>query len=319
VYAIVYMLRSGRPGAPAAFAPPPAASRNGSNVLSRFFMVSESGFFDSASMALACREFEKVWQLHHPGLACLCIWDQCGIHRVRDVLKPGLENNVYYFSSLANASHIIAILDGLPFAVYKTQLKLIFNEDMFAAVLCGDVTGAQCALLVAAFAAEDKAFSKIVLTRGFFDRGLVPFDEEKQRQLVKEAVGLTRRAHSGVEAIAVLAAGAVIRAVQAAVKTPKRMVKLAPRTVYSPGEIVALIDSQEAAKLAKKESTKAKEEVKQANMVARAAAKEDSKASRKRKEAAVTFFFFFFAILLFLNSPRLRVTLPDGAGAVRER
>jgi hypothetical protein len=275
------MLRSGKATskdgtAPAAYAPPPDGSRNGGNVLKHRFMVSESGFFDGANMAVACREFEKTWAEQHPNLACLCIWDQVGIHRTLDVLSGGLKNGVYYFSSLANASHILAALDGAIFAVYKEQIKRIFNDAMFDAILTGAPTDAQCALLNAAHEAGKKAFSQAVLAHAFQARGVVPQSLDVQRALVHKRVGLASETDSAVTAAAV--AAALVRAADLGKPARRQRVSLVPRTLYSPEDIVAVLEEQASATTAKKEAAAAKKR----------AAKEKKEAAQAKKQAAAT-------------------------------
>jgi len=194
----------------------------------RLYCWTKTGYVNGETFKLIIAKFVELWTLQQPGLDVLLFGDQLGIHRQVEVVEEALKKKVYMWSLPANTSHFLQPLDGQPFGLFKKEVTILSDEKIVDDLLTDHST--RDANLLAAYAAERKAFTKPVIVGAFKDVGLYPFDPERIKHLAKENTGIEED-HASLAAECRAGALSVIHR---ALKTSKRMTRRLFGCLYMP-------------------------------------------------------------------------------------
>lgn len=177
----------------------------------RFFCWTDTGYLDADTFKAVLSKVAEVWHVRNPGIPALLFGDQLAAHRRADIAEFALTLGLFLFSLAANTSHITQPLDEAPFGV----LQLVTRHNHEVAVMDGMLTNSNTrdALLMAAYAAERRAFTRPVISGAFRRRGLWPFDPKLMQANVRANLGMVETGETPEEA-ARSAAAAVIQAAQ---------------------------------------------------------------------------------------------------------
>lgn len=177
----------------------------------RFFCWNDTGYLDADTFKAVLSKVAEVWHVRNPGIPALLFGDQLAAHRRADIVEFALTLGLFLFSLAANTSHITQPLDEAPFGV----LQLVTRHNHEVAVMDGMLTNSNTrdALLMAAYAAERRAFTRPVISGAFRRRGLWPFDPKLMQANVRANLGMVETGETPEEA-ARSAAAAVIQAAQ---------------------------------------------------------------------------------------------------------
>lgn len=242
----------------------------------RFYCWTDTGYLDADTFKAVLGKVAELWQERHPGIPALLFSDQLAAHRRADIVEHAIGLGLYLFSLPKNTSHITQPLDEAPFGT----LQAVTRHNHEAAVMDGMLTnsGTRDALLMAAYAAERRAFTRPAIRGAFRRCRLWPFQPVVMRASVRANLGLAATGETPVEA-ARSAAAAVIQAAQERVDaTAARTV--AGRAVVRRAEVhspLLLLDQHRQL-----EAAAAKEQQEKADRSAQRASK---KADKERERA----------------------------------
>jgi len=177
----------------------------------RYYSWIDTGFLDAGIFKEVLAKVAEVFHARYPGIQALLFGDQLAAHRRSDIVEYALGLGLFLFSLSKNTSHITQPLDEAPFGTMQAD-KVRRNEK---AVMDGMLTNTNTrdALLLAAYAAERRAFTGPIIRGAFRRRGLWPFDPELMKANVRANLGLVDIGETAVEA-ARHAASEVIMAAQ---------------------------------------------------------------------------------------------------------
>lgn len=154
----------------------------------RFYCWNDTGYFDIDTFKAVTSKAAEVWHERCPGIPALLFGDQLAAHRRADVVEYALELGLYLFSLPKNTSHSTQPLDKAPFGA----LQAVTRRNHEAAVMEGMLTDANTrdALLMAAYAAERRAFTRPVIIGAFRRCGLWPFRPAVLQANVRANLGM---------------------------------------------------------------------------------------------------------------------------------
>lgn len=202
----------------------------------RFYVWNDSGYLDAAVFKSVLVKVAEEFHAKYPGLQALLYGDQLAAHRRADTVEFALGLGLFLYSLPKYTSHITQPLDEAPFAALQADRRRR-NE---AAVMDGMLTNTDTrdALLMAAYEAERRAFSRPVIIGAFRRRGLWPFNADLMQVNVRANLGLVETGQTAIEA-ARHAASEVIQAAQERVDdaragSSKGKARVARGVVHSP-------------------------------------------------------------------------------------
>eukprot|EP00170_Pyropia_yezoensis_P003917 contig_16239_g3928 len=128
----------------------------------RVYCWTETGYLDADTFKAVLDKVAELWHMHNPGIPALLFSDQLAAHRRADIVEHAIGLGLYLFSLPKNTSHITQPLDEEPF----DTLQVVTRDNREAAVMDGMFTnsGTRDALLMAAYAAERRAFTRPVIS-----------------------------------------------------------------------------------------------------------------------------------------------------------
>eukprot|EP00168_Porphyra_purpurea_P000891 TRINITY_DN1104_c0_g1_i1.p2 TRINITY_DN1104_c0_g1~~TRINITY_DN1104_c0_g1_i1.p2 ORF type:complete len:167 (+),score=33.76 TRINITY_DN1104_c0_g1_i1:775-1275(+) len=135
-------------------------------------------------MGLFCKE----WAVRNSGKDCLVIGDQLAAHRQVEVVRMAIQYGVNPWWLVANTSHFLQVLDAMCCATLKSILPMLSEEKVIRAFLTNE--SARDCVLQAAYEAERRAFTPIVIKASFRSVGLVPWDRERVLHLARVNLGV---------------------------------------------------------------------------------------------------------------------------------
>eukprot|EP00170_Pyropia_yezoensis_P003532 contig_14748_g3542 len=135
----------------------------------RYYCWNTTGYLDADVFKAVLSKVADGFHRNYPGLEALLFGDQLAAHRRADFAKFALGLGLFLFSLSKNTSHITQPLDEAPFGSLQAD-RVRRNE---AAVMDGMLTntGSKDALMLAAYEAERRAFSRPVMFGAFRRRG----------------------------------------------------------------------------------------------------------------------------------------------------
>lgn len=174
----------------------------------QYYCWTETGFIDAETFKAVLANVAEVWIARNPGIPALLFGDQLASHR-RAEFALGL--GLFLFSLPKNSSHITQPLDEAPFSSLQATTHRNHKEAIVDGMLA--TTSTRVLLLMAAYAAERRAFSGPVVRGAFRRCGLWPFDPALMQANVRANLGMASSCETPEEA-ARSAAAAVIQAAQ---------------------------------------------------------------------------------------------------------
>ena len=160
----------------------------------RYFCWTDKGFFDTFTFAHVIDKVIETWTQQHPGLNLMLLGDQLAGHRDNSILEKALARKVFMWSFAANTSHFLQPLDDVLFANFKNH-ALIRGEQAVIDAEFLDLKKTDL-LLVAAFEAELKAFTRKQIIAAFLNTGVCPFNRDKIVALAKLNLGVQEPDHT---------------------------------------------------------------------------------------------------------------------------
>lgn len=181
-----------------------------------YYCWNDTGFLDADTFEAVLGKVAEVWNNLHPGIPALLFGDQLASHRRADIVEHALWLGLFLFSLPKNSSHFNQPLDAAPFGAFKTDTTLRNEASMMDAILTN--TSTRDTLLMAAYHAKRRAFSRPVITGAFRRCGLWPFNAKLTQANARANLGMSEGAETIVEA-ARNAAALVIQDAQARVES----------------------------------------------------------------------------------------------------
>lgn len=177
----------------------------------RYYCWNKSGYLDAEVFQAVLSKVAEEFHVKYPGLRALLFGDQLAAHRRADIVEFALGLDVFLFSLPKNTSHITQPLDEAPFGLLQAD-RVRRNES---AIMDGMLTnsGSRDALMLAAYEAERRAFSRPVIVGAFRRRGVWPFQPKLMQANVRANLGLVEMGQTAADA-ARHAASEVIQAAQ---------------------------------------------------------------------------------------------------------
>ena len=236
-------------------------------------MFTETGYMDKVGWQTIIKHVAENWNAVHPGLELLLFVDQLESHMQANVVTAANNRSIRFVFYPAELTHVLQVLDGHPFALFKKFLGQVKAELDFSASI--RAVRARGNVVDAAFDAEDRAFTQSVIVKEFAARGTWPFDAARVvHRLVQAAVGGARRAPSrdsdAVASVAVAAAAAVIDAARPRRRVVKRA-NVKHNKVYNDRQLLDLARLTEQAHADKKADAERRERARAERVAARSA------------------------------------------------
>ncbi len=215
----------------------------------RFWTSTDTGYLSTPTFHGCLVKFVELWRLHRPGLKCWLFGDQLSSHKQLEILKYALEKGVEMWFLPTNTSHFLQPLDDKPFANFKKIMKAHAYEAAFAAQLSGEILRETFFSL--AYQAETQAFTQRAIQVGFRETGLHPWDPSRIRAKARASQNteLTPEEEQKIRCVA-----AVKEVIDHQIQTARVLrgqvtshrVPVTKHTVFSPQDIIALIEKQKA-------------------------------------------------------------------------
>ena len=212
----------------------------------RYYVWNDTGYLDAGTFKAVLTKCAEVF---HAAMSALLLGDQLVAHRRADIVEFAIGLDLFLFFLAKNTSHVTQPLDEAPFATLQAD-KVRRNE---VAIMDGMLTNTSSrdALLMAAYEAERRAFSRPIIIADFRRRGLWLFDADLMKSNVRANLGWVNSGETAADA-ARHAATMVIQAAQdridqsqARYKNSKPVVQRG--VVHSPFLLLAQHEEMEAA------------------------------------------------------------------------
>lgn len=164
----------------------------------RFFSWNDSDNLDAGTSIAVLSKVAEVWKMRSSGIPALLFGDQLAAHRRADTVEYALDLGLFLFPLAKNTSQLIHPLDEAPSGV----LHLVTRNNHEEAVMDGMLTNSKTrdALLMAAYDAERRGFTRPIIRLAFRRRGLRPFDPELMQSNVRANLGMVETGETPVEA-----------------------------------------------------------------------------------------------------------------------
>ena len=164
----------------------------------RYHFWNDMGFLDAGIFKEVLAKVAEVFHARYPGIQALLFQDQLAAHRRADIVEYALRLGIFLFSLSKNMSHITQTLDQAPFGTMQAE-KVRRNEKAVMDVMLRK-KNTRDTWLLAAYAAERRAFTGPIIRGSFRRRGLWPSEQELMKANVRANLGLVDIGETAIEA-----------------------------------------------------------------------------------------------------------------------
>lgn len=198
----------------------------------RYYCWNDTSYLEFKTFKAVLTKVAEVWH-GHPGIPALLFGDQLAAHRLADVIDFSLELGLFLFSLHKNPSQISPPLDEAPFGA----VQAVTRRNHEAAVMDGIWTSSSTrdALLIAAYAAKRRAFTRPVNIGAFRWCGLWLFEPSLEQANVGANLGMASTGETSVEAARSAVAAVIQLAQDCVAAAAARMTQ--GRAVVKKGEV----------------------------------------------------------------------------------
>jgi hypothetical protein len=153
----------------------------------RYYAFNETGYMNNALWEACVKKFTERWNQQNPGLHCALFADRLGSHMQPEVVLWCEKCGVHLILLPPHTSHFLQALDNLPFATVKSILMCLRNVIAFGPDL--QMLSRHNPLLARAYEVEKEAFTKQIISGGWQNVGLYPFNIDLLRERMLANVG----------------------------------------------------------------------------------------------------------------------------------
>jgi hypothetical protein len=164
----------------------------------RFYAFTETGYINEEVFEKVMHKFIELWKLQHPGLHVNVFVDQLWSHINVSLIKYGIQNGVYLWFFVSNASHFMQPLDSTPNAHFKKNVRSYCGDAVFENLVAN--ADLRSALFAAVYKAERDSYTRAVIKDGFLKTGIFPWDADKIRENARENIQREDRFQGGCRA-----------------------------------------------------------------------------------------------------------------------
>ena len=152
----------------------------------RFYAFTETGYINEEVFEKVMHKFIELWKLQHPGLHVYVFGDQLWSHINVSLIKYGIQNGVYLWFFVSNASHFMQPLDSTPNVEFKKNVGSYCGDAVFENLVAN--ADLRSALFAAVYKAERDSYTRAVIKDGFLKTGIFPWDADKIRENARENI-----------------------------------------------------------------------------------------------------------------------------------
>lgn len=137
----------------------------------------DTSFVDSALFDTILNDFATMWKNQNPGLDCMVIGDNLGVHEDLDLRARMVKEGLYMVFLPPNTTHWSQPLDTILFALFKVAARKIITNRNFNNMLADFKL--YLSFVEVALTAAKEAFTPQAIRAAYREAGVFPLDADK--------------------------------------------------------------------------------------------------------------------------------------------